>query len=312
VIGHPLWAKANDVMYSMTCDRVEGCDLVCMDCALGRCLVCPPLKLVRYEASTDDNDPTKYISWNHFETQYKCKKHGYLETGKCPQCQALPVEQQPAKKPMSTIDYTNKRASIGTFIKDVFKPFLVKLRYHIFLVTVLSKNHCVKDRSERHMKTPTGKSVLIIRDYSDHLNAAFTGEAQSAGMGDKQNTGMEGITIRYFANGDYTDEESPEVTDWYVYLSDEKQQDARTSMVNSIDLIEKLQAAPLYLLPRGKDAVLYEQSDGCAKQYKCATALWVLSHLSHKYRITINRMVTAPHHGKGSVDALAGVDKNFI
>jgi hypothetical protein len=84
------------------------------------------------------------------------------------------------------------------------------------------------------------------------------------------------------------------------------------STVNSIDLIEKLQAALLYLLPRGLDAVLYEPSDGCAKQYKCATALWVLSHLSHKYRIAINCMVTAPHHGKGSVDALAGVDKNYI
>jgi hypothetical protein len=213
---------------------------------------------------------------------------------------------------MSTMDYANKRAPIGTFIKDAFQPFLVKLRYHIFLVSVLSKNHCVKDRAERYMKTPTGRSVLVMRDYSDHLNAAFTGEAQTMGMGDKQNTGMEGITVRYFANGDYTDDDSPEITDWHVYLSDEKQQDARTSMVNSIDLIKKLQAAPLYLLPRGKDAILYEQSDGCAKQYKCATALWVLAHLSHKYRIAINRMVTAPHHGKGSVDALAGVDKNYI
>jgi hypothetical protein len=40
---------------------------------------------------------------------------------------------------MSTMDYANKRAPIGTFIKDVFEPFLVKLRYHIFLVIVLSK-----------------------------------------------------------------------------------------------------------------------------------------------------------------------------
>jgi hypothetical protein len=68
------------------------------------------------------------------------------------------------------------------------------------------------------MKTPTGRSVLIMCDYSDRLNAAFTGEAQTMGMGDKQNTGMEGITVRYFANGDYTDEDSPEIMDWHVYL----------------------------------------------------------------------------------------------
>jgi hypothetical protein len=87
------------------------------------------------------------------------------------------------------------------------------------------------------MRTPTGKSVLIMRDYSDRLDAGFTGEAQTMGMGDKQNTGMEGITVKYFANGDSTDPDSPEITDWHVYLSDEKQQDARTSMVNSIDLV---------------------------------------------------------------------------
>jgi hypothetical protein len=84
------------------------------------------------------------------------------------------------------------------------------------------------------------------------------------------------------------------------------------SIVNSDDLIKKLQAPPFNLLPRDKDAVLYEQSDGCAKQYKCATSLWVMAHLAHKYRININRMVTAPHHRKGTVDALAGVDKNFL
>jgi hypothetical protein len=46
------------------------------------------------------NDRTKFISWNQFETQYKCKRHGYIDSGKCPQCQALPVEQQPEKKPL--------------------------------------------------------------------------------------------------------------------------------------------------------------------------------------------------------------------
>jgi hypothetical protein len=40
VPNNPMCAKANDAMYSMTCDRAEGCDLVYMNCALGRCLVC--------------------------------------------------------------------------------------------------------------------------------------------------------------------------------------------------------------------------------------------------------------------------------
>jgi hypothetical protein len=40
--GLQLWPKASDVMYSMTCDREEGSDLlVCLNCALGRCEDCP-------------------------------------------------------------------------------------------------------------------------------------------------------------------------------------------------------------------------------------------------------------------------------
>jgi hypothetical protein len=47
-----LWPKASDAMFSMTCDREEGSDLVCLNCALGCCKDCPALRLVRYEATT--------------------------------------------------------------------------------------------------------------------------------------------------------------------------------------------------------------------------------------------------------------------
>jgi hypothetical protein len=53
-------------------------------------------------------------------------------------------------------------------------------------------------------------------------------------------------------------------------------------------------------------------SDNCAKQYKCATSLWTISFLSHKYGIEIHKPFTCPGHGKSSVDALSGTDKGYI
>ena len=43
---------------------------------------------------------------------------------------------------------------------------------------------------------------------------------------------------------------------------------------------------------------LYETTDGCAGQYRSATALWFLSALSAKHNIIIDRTFGAPGHGK--------------
>ncbi len=65
-------------------------------------------------------------------------------------------------------------------------------------------------------------------------------------------------------------------------------------------------------IPKGGKSVLYIRSDGCAKQYKCANALRLVQWLSDIFKITIDWMVTAPHHGKNLVDAIAGRDKYDI
>ena len=97
---------------------------------------------------------------------------------------------------------------------------------------------------------------------------------------------------------------------WFGWLSDEKQQDARTSFVNTAKLIETMQARG-YLQP-DEGHVLYVVSDGCAKQYKCANTLQTYNMLADRYRICIDVMITAPYHGKSLVDALAGLDKSVI
>ena len=48
---------------------------------------------------------------------------------------------------------------------------------------------------------------------------------------------------------------------------------------------------------------------GCAEQYICATALYLLSMLAHAYNIIIDRGVVAPGHGREFVHGLNNTEK---
>ena len=61
-----------------------------------------------------------------------------------------------------------------------------------------------------------------------------------------------------------------------------------------------------------KGSTLYCNTDGAAKQYRCANALCYLSFLSAKYDISIDRAIGAPGHGKDIVDGLNAVDKHYL
>ena len=309
----PIWDRCQDATLAMSCPSIGKSKLIPLKCALQRCDNCPKLPEVHNERFCGPaTEAFRCIPWSQYENVLKCKMHGAIPTGtECLVCKDLKEKYVTKKAVKKELEVAKKRAPIGDFIKTYFLPFLFKLRYHLFWVIVLSKHWCVAQREKSFMKTPTGRSVLIHRDYSDRLASAYDGEAQSQGMGDRPNTGMEGITVKYYKDGKYLDGEELQM-DWHCFLQDLKRQDARTSHNNTEVLIQKLQAEPFNLLPKEEDAVMYEQADGCSKQYKSGTALWSMSFLSKKYKIVINRMVTAPGHGKGMVDALAGFDKWFI
>jgi hypothetical protein len=76
-------------------------------------------------------------------------------------------------------------------------------------------------------------------------------------------------------------------------------------------MIDKLQSYK-DLLPRGWDATLFQQSDGCAAQYRSAKSILFYIMLANKYHVNMDVMISAPGHGKGLVDALSGVDKRYM
>ena len=59
-------------------------------------------------------------------------------------------------------------------------------------------------------------------------------------------------------------------------------------------------------------STIWENTDGCAEQYRCASALYLMSVMSQTYSIIIDRGISAPEHGKEVFDGLNAVDKRYI
>ena len=59
-------------------------------------------------------------------------------------------------------------------------------------------------------------------------------------------------------------------------------------------------------------STILENTDGCAEQYRCASALYLMSLMSQTYSIIIDRGISSTVHGKEVVDGLNAVDNRYI
>ena len=66
------------------------------------------------------------------------------------------------------------------------------------------------------------------------------------------------------------------------------------------------------IIREGTPTVILDSTDGCSGQYRSALSLFLLTVVSASYNIVIDRMVNAPAHGKGVVDALNAVTKRYL
>ena len=57
---------------------------------------------------------------------------------------------------------------------------------------------------------------------------------------------------------------------------------------------------------------MWDQTYGCAKQYRCSIAYYLMSHLSKSYQIVLDRAVDTPGHGKYVVDGFNAVHKQYL
>ena len=57
---------------------------------------------------------------------------------------------------------------------------------------------------------------------------------------------------------------------------------------------------------------VWEDTTGCAKQYRCALAIYLISVLSSSYVIIMYRAINASGRGKKFVDGLNTMDKRYL
>ena len=57
---------------------------------------------------------------------------------------------------------------------------------------------------------------------------------------------------------------------------------------------------------------MWYQTYGCANQYRCSIAYYLMSYLSKSYQIVLDRAVDTPGHGKYVVDGFNAVQKRYL
>ena len=59
-------------------------------------------------------------------------------------------------------------------------------------------------------------------------------------------------------------------------------------------------------------STIWENNDGCTEQYRCSSALYLMSVMSQCYSVIIDRVICAPKRGKAVVDGLNAIYKRYI
>ena len=57
---------------------------------------------------------------------------------------------------------------------------------------------------------------------------------------------------------------------------------------------------------------MWYQTDGCANQYRCSIAYYLMTYLSKSYQIVLYRAVDTPSYGKDVGDGFNAVQKRYL
>ena len=109
---------------------------------------------------------------------------------------------------------------------------------------------------------------------------------------------MEGIAVEYFPT--YIDTGINEGKyDLHSYVSDDNEKYACDSHAHMVYLLKIFLESGIFV--SGMSTV-WEDTDGCAKKYICALAIYLMTVLSYSYGIITDRAINSPGYGKNVVD----------
>ena len=122
--------------------------------------------------------------------------------------------------------------------------------------------------------------VCIGHDFTEALHITHNQEIQSSHFGGVR-VSIEGYLVHYPEHVDG----SSLLFDFHSFLTDEKTQMACTVHCHMIKLVKQLMEQGI--LCRG--GRLLGSTDGCGKQYMCATAIYFMSMLANAFGIVVDR-----------------------
>ena len=208
----------------------------------------------------------KFYDYQKFPT---CTKCGGCPKGTetCPICATKRSDKREGKLP-TRMHQTMEEKDFQEFW-EIYSDELYKFKMHHFQKVTNSKKFITDVR--RQCAKPG--SVAIQHDFTEACKIVHNREVQSNHFGDQKTVSIEGYTVHY-AN---SEDESKTVFDFHSYLSDEMTQMACTVDVHMSKLFEKLMEDGILQ----KGGRVLGSTDGCAKQYKCATAVFLMTMLAH-------------------------------
>ena len=120
---------------------------------------------------------------------------------------------------------------------------------------------------------------------------------------------IEGITLEHFSTLPQIEMNSstkpcPHHAVFHYFLSDDSKQDAATTTAHSKRLIELLKEQKVLTSTL---STIWENTYGCAEQYICASALYLMSVLYQCFSIIIDRGISATGYVKEVVNGLNAI-----
>jgi hypothetical protein len=309
----PLHPKPRDALLDVMCPWVDN-DLPNWNCACGICADCPEYQTPDEEKGTGSDAPK--VNFQLYVRVTRCTFHGVLTVNakSCPSCDAFPQDSK--KGQVRTRKLLGKfTRPIGTFLTDYYIPAIDEYKYHLPHVIILSKLHCGTMRQTQFESIPY--ALKTIRDYAERVKPELNFEAQLDKFGNPRDLSLEGSSVcsyngeslKQYSKGEILKEDLEFKKVFMSHLSDKSEQDAGTTYNNMYVEYEKLRLLGELMKYMTID---FNNTDGCTAQYRCYKALYLLSMLSFRLAIIIDRAVGAPGHGKDEVDGLNAVDKRYL
>ena len=174
------------------------------------------------------------------------------------------------------------------------------MEFHIPHVQILGTNHCGYSHQNVFKGRESFQDVLCRRDYDDRVVASFAHQIKSEYYDVNRSVYIKGIPLEHFIALPQTEINSskksyPCHAVLHFSLSDDSKQDAATNTAHIERLIELLKEQKVLTSTL---STLWENTDGCAEQYRCASALYIMSVLSQCFSIIFDQGISVSVHGK--------------